>query len=192
MYDVFIEWEGRKPLSRFWQRVRGRAERRRKVKLSDLDAGLDPGCFDLFDVVAVIMLAIVAVIVVVVFAPILIGFLIELAALAVLLLLALAGAVYRTLFRRPWRVVALSGVGELWAWRRVGWRNAQELVSSIRDGLDAGLAPATLHAEFLEDGVPHAVGSGDLGLLANPWFRLASVSGLTAIAGLAVLLRLTS
>lgn len=162
------------------------------MKLSDLDAGLDPGCADAFDAVAVLLLAIVAVVVIVVFAPILIGVLIELAALAVLLVLALAGALYRTLFRRPWRVVALSGDGELWAWRQVGWRNARELESSIRDGLDAGLAPDTLHAERLEDGVPHTVGSSDLGLLANPWFRLASVSGLAAIAGLALVLRLTS
>lgn len=192
MYDVFIEWEGRKPLSRFWQRVRGRAERRRKVKLSDLDSGIDPGCFDLFDAVAVVMLAIVAVVVIVVFAPILIGIVIELAALAVLLLLAVAGAAYRTLFRRPWRVVALSSDGELWAWRQVGWRNANELVSSISDGVDAGLGPATLHTELLEEGVPHAVGSTDLGLLANPWFRLASAAAVTAIAVIAIVLRLTS
>jgi hypothetical protein len=55
--------------------------------------------------------------------------------------------VWRTMLRRPWRVVARrieSETGEVWAHEVVGYRAARRRVRDTAEGLAQGRAPADL------------------------------------------------
>ncbi len=181
-WECFIEWEGRQPLRRTFGQLRAHREARahKRAKTDFMDLG--DGCFvvgnlaDVFLPIAVIfgvvMLAAFAFLAWPVFVAILFG-VVELAALA---LLVGVGFIGRTLFRRPWRVVAVASNGELWAWRQKGWMTARELVRLIRTQLAEGVHASSIVPEQLEPGSPFIVSAdAPVGLLAKPLFRIGAI-----------------
>jgi len=142
-WEVFIEWSGRKalsPLSVKALRAREARIRERAGNFADFPAD---GCMSADDFGAV-LLVLLALAILILLAPILLVALF--AIVEVTIVVAIAGAVLmaRTLLNRPWRVVAINPHGELWAWKQVGWQRARELVERIERELDAGADPARI------------------------------------------------
>jgi len=126
---------------RFRHRTRG--ARRRGSELADIP---DPGCAgDIGETIALFLIAVVAIVfVVLVGLPLLVA----LGELVLVLLLAVAGALGRLLFRRPWTVDAVGPAGEHHRWDVVGWRRSGAARRYVAERLaDAGAAPSDHEVE---------------------------------------------
>ena len=97
--------------------------------------------------------------------------------LGVVIVLSAAAFVGRTVLRRPWRVVAVSSGGLLWAWNQVGWFASRELVRLVADELAAGVSPDEIYPAGSEKNSPIRLDpDAPMGLLVKPWARLAAVT----------------
>lgn len=72
----------------------------------------------------------------------------------IFLLLSVALAVFRTLFRRPWKVTARNADGREWTWQQVGYRSSRKLVAEIKQGLQSGLVPTGIAPDRLRSTAP--------------------------------------
>lgn len=99
---------------------------------SDLD--------DYLAIVAAVIGAVVAVIALVWLLPVVWAIVAVLVEVFVLTLIAIAVLLWRTLFRRPWNVVARRG-DDRWVTRVVGYRRARALVRTLSADLEAGVGP---------------------------------------------------
>ncbi|MEM7287330.1 MAG: hypothetical protein AAF480_13340 [Actinomycetota bacterium] len=179
VWECFIEWEGRRPLHRALRRVRDRREARAAKQAEnsslDLTSGCDPlGGVDSLAVVAVVVL----VALILVFAgPWIVAGLFGVVELAVVFVLSVVVFVGRTVLRRPWRVVAVSGGGLVWAWHQVGWIASRELVRVVAAELEAGRNPDEIYPEAAAGGSPTRLDpDAPLGLIAEPWARVAAMA----------------
>jgi hypothetical protein len=120
-------------------RNRSRRVRRRTSDLADLP---DPGCAaDIGEAIAVFVVAVVVIAFVVLVG---IPFLVALGELLLVLLLAVAGAIGRLLFRRPWTLDAVDPDGAHHSWSVVGWRRSGEARRFIADRIArTGTVPTT-------------------------------------------------
>ena len=182
VWECFIEWEGRRPVHRAFRQLREHREARarRQAEVSS-DGALDvaSGCLEvlsLIDFVAAIATIVGFITLLVILGP-WIGFvLFGVVELGIVLVLVAAGFLVRTLLRRPWRVVAVNEIGELWAFRQVGWFASRELVRQVAGQLADGRHPADILPDALEEGSPHRLDpDAPMGLLAKPWARAAAV-----------------
>jgi len=134
------------------------AKRRREVEQEDRKSGSAGDCLDPlecipadFEVIAVVLLAIVAIVLlffaVMWVAPIMWAVLGVLVEFFFVTIAAVVILVWRTMLRRPWRVVARrieSETGEVWALEVVGYRTARRVVQLTADGLAQGRSPLHL------------------------------------------------
>ena len=179
VWEVFVEWEGRKPLSRSFRRLRsyreGRAKRRSENKADSL---LD-GCDILSGIdadLSIVALVFVLLLLFVVFGPSLILALFGIVEIGLLVVAVAVAFTWRTLARRPWRIAAVSNHGDVWAWNQVGFWRSRRLVHSIADDLGRGEVPQLINPEILEAGSPTVLASDPyLGPTAQPWVRWLSV-----------------
>ncbi len=193
VWECFVEWEGRRALhssARYLRKTReARARRKAEGRSMDIADGCDP--FVGIDGFVAIVVLIAVVLLLVAIGPEFIAVLFGVVELGAVLLLAAIGFGVRTLFRRPWRVVAVSSGGKLRAWRQVGFLAARRLVDEIVDGLRFGHEPITIARGFLEPINPTEVADdAPLGLHANSAYRwLARLVVLAAaIASIAILI----
>lgn len=182
VWECFIEWEGRRPLHRAFRRLRAHRESRaRQQATTSSDGSLDllGGCVDvlsIIDFIAVVAFFAVFVTLVIAFAPWIGLVLFGVVELGIVLVLLAAGFLVRTVTRRPWRVVAVNGAGELWAFRQVGWFASRELVRQLATQLADGRHPAEVLPDALEAGSPYRLDpDAPMGLLAKPWARMAAI-----------------
>ncbi len=190
-WEVFVEWEGRKPLSRSFRRLRGYREARAKRRSSNSAENLLDGCdfASSFDSdLGVVALVLLLVLVVVLFGPTLFLVLFGIVEIGLLVVAVTVALSWRTLARRPWRIAAVSNHGAVWAWGQVGFWRARRLVQSIADELERGAAPQLTEPEKLEAGAPMMlVGEPYLGPTAQPWVRwLSLVVAVAASIGIVV------
>lgn len=190
-WEVFVEWEGRKPLSRSFRRLRAYREARAKKRSSNSADSLLDGCDFMsgFDAdLGVVAIVLVLLLIAVFFGPslflVLFG-IVEIGLLVVAVAIALS---WRTLARRPWRIAAVSNHGAVWAWNQVGFWRSRRLVHTIADELERGAAPQLTEPEKLEPGAPTMlVGEPYLGPTAQPWVRwLSLVVAVGAAVGIVV------
>lgn len=189
VWEVFVEWEGRRPLRRsirrFNQRREARARKRADNKASDLLDGCDAvGGIDELGA-AVVLVGVLLLLVVA--GPWVLLFLIALAEFGLILALAAVAFAGRTFLRRPWRVVAVDASGELWAWHQVGWFAARALAAETADAMATGRSPSTIVPDQLEAGSPTRIApDADLGMVASAAVRWTT-AGL-CIIGLVVVI----
>jgi Flp pilus assembly protein TadB len=129
-------------------RKQRRADKREKEGSDWLDCVDCPGGGDIDDL-AIILLAIVAVVLLffllVWIAPVVWAILLVLVEFFVVTIAAIAILVWRTLLRRPWRVVARRiEAGESWAHEVVGYRAARRKVREVAESLRLGITPGDL------------------------------------------------
>ena len=196
VWECFIEWEGRRPVHRAFRLLREHREARarQQAKASSDAVDVAGGCLDVLsmvDFVAVIALIIGFVTLMIIIGPWIGLVLFGIVELGIILVLIAAGFIARTVLRRPWRVVAVNDVGELWAFRQVGWFASRELARQVADQLAAGCHPAEILPEALEDGSPYRLDpDAPMGLLAKPWARPAALGFIVicVLTSLAVLI----
>ena len=117
-----------------WGRFLDRSRKARR-RTSELGDAPDPGCaLDLAEAIAVFVVAVVAIAFLIFIG---IPFLIALAELLLIVVLALAGIVGRVLFRRPWTVDAVSPAGSHHMWSVAGWRASAAARQFIADRVAA-------------------------------------------------------
>jgi hypothetical protein len=122
--------QGEHPWSRFRRRARGTG--RRAGELADAD----PGCLDLGDLVAAVVIVAVVLLAVFVVVPLLVA----VVDLLLILVLTVLGLAARVVFRRPWVVEATRrGEAIRHTWRVVGWRASGERVDEVAGALAHGL-----------------------------------------------------
>lgn len=192
-WEVFVEWEGRKPLHRAFRRLRqyreARAQKRTENRSLDLLDGCGPdGGEAFFWIVAIVL----AVFVIVVLGPWILLALFGIVELGLILIAVVIGLVGRTLTRRPWRVAAVSHHGHVWAWRQTGFWKARRLAGTIARGLESGASPGSLAEAQLESPEPIRIGTDpDTGPLTHPAIRIASIVILVAaVVGIVVTIAL--
>lgn len=178
-WEIFVEWEGRKTLHRAFRRLRAHREARAQGRSENRDhAGLD-GCDPfggLGDELAVIALFMVVSIVLLFFGPWLFAAFLGLLELGIIIVAVMFGFVGRTLFRRPWRVAAVSQSGTVWAWQQIGFGKARRLVHEIADGLESGWPPRSFAPDRLESPTAYELGPDpDFGPLMKPEIRFAII-----------------
>jgi hypothetical protein len=134
------------------------AKRRREVEPEERKSGSPADCLDPLEcipadleILAVIVLVVVAVVLiffaVMWMAPIVWAILGVLVEFFFVTIAAVVILVWRTMLRRPWRVVARrveSEMGEVWAMEVVGYRTARRVVRLAADGLAQGRSPLQL------------------------------------------------
>lgn len=134
-------WAPRLQQERLWTRLRRRMGRTGRAAADGLSVP-DIGFLDLFDdAFAVIGLFIAAVIVVVVLVFVVVPLLVALLDLVVVVLISLVGVAGRVMFRRPWVVEAVDGVGRRYTWRIVGRRESRAAVDAIAAAFAHGHTP---------------------------------------------------
>lgn len=113
-----------------WARFRQRSRKARQ-RASDVGDVPDPGCApDVAEgIVAFVVIVALALFLIFIGIP----FLIALGELVLIVLLGVAGAVGRVLFRRPWTVDAVEPTGAHHSWSVVGWRASARVRGFIAD-----------------------------------------------------------
>jgi hypothetical protein len=152
-WDVHVEWIGRRldqgPLLRRWHERRRRRANRRLGREKEKGSWLDALDFpvDLPDSLAALAIAVavvVAIVLIVLVGPWFLALLFGAIELTLILLACIAVIVWRTVLRRPWRVVAIAADGREHHWDVVGWRRSRERVRQVARGLEAGVPPAAI------------------------------------------------
>ena len=188
-WEVFLEWEGRKPLSRSFRRFRSYREARAKKRGKNKADSLLDGC-DIFSGVdadlPVVAVVFIVVMLLVVFGPGLFLLLFGIVEIGLLLAAVIIALSWRTLARRPWRIAAVSHHGDVWAWNRTGFWGSRRLVHSIADGLERGEVPQLIEPELLEADTPTVLAADPyLGPTAQPWVRwLSAVVVVASVAAI--------
>jgi hypothetical protein len=158
-WRIEIEWIARRirnPFRRSWDvakqrfaETRRRRRERKEAKEREDDSGSWLDCVDCpgvdgLDDLAVIALAILAIVLIFVLivwvAPVLWAVLAVLIEFFFVTLAAIAILVWRTVLRRPWRIVAL-GDGQRWWTDVVGYRAARRRVREVATGIERGSHP---------------------------------------------------
>ncbi len=99
----------------------------------------------------VIVVAIIAAVIAIVFlGPGLLALLVGAIELTIIVVACVAVIVWRTLRRRPWRVLAISADGRHHAWELRGWRRSRALVRTIAEGIETGLPPTAIEPAALQ------------------------------------------
>lgn len=107
--------------------------------------------------------------------------------MTIVVLIAGAALAARTLFGRPWRVLAIDGEGETWSWKQVGWQSARELAQRIQAELDAGATPNQIPpGAATPEGRSQLPPYLDTGLVGATWVRVASKVALLVLVVWAV------
>lgn len=184
VWECFIEWEGRGALQSSARYLRGAREARARRKAKDAKLDLLDGCDPLSAIDSWPMLVLaLAIFIVVLIGPEFVALLFGVVELGAIVLLVVGGLIGRVLFRRPWRVVAVSDKGTVWAWRQVGIRPSLRLVDEIVDGLEIGHQPSMIASDRLEAVNPSTIADdASLGPFANPsylwWARFVVITAL--------------
>jgi hypothetical protein len=174
---VFVEWSGRGALSPISRKALRAREARFRERARNLTDGVPDGCdfgTELGDFPAIIFLIIVVVLLVAI-GPLIAVVAFALIEVTVVVLIAAAAIVARTLLGRPWRVLAVNARGQTWSRKQVGWGDARQLATRIQAELDAGASP-----EQVPPGAAAAEGPSqlpedmDTGLVGRTWVRVAS------------------
>ena len=157
-WRIEIEWIARRirnPFRRSWNvarqrfadtRRRRRERKEAKARGDDSRSGIDcvdcpAGDLDDLAIVALAILAILLIFVLIVWvAPVLWAVLGVLLEFFFVTIAAVAILVWRTVLRRPWRIVALSD-GQRWWTDVVGYRTARRRVREIAEALERGSHP---------------------------------------------------
>lgn len=179
-WEIFVEWEGRKPLHHAFRRLRAHREAKAQKRSESNGDNLLNGCDQLggaTDELLVLAILAMVILLLVLFGPWFLAVVFGIIELGVILIAVFFGLVGRTLFRRPWRVAAVSEAGDVWAWRQTGFRKARKLVHEVAAGLSAGSAPLTLATDRLESTTAYQLGpEPDLGSMIKPELRLAAIA----------------
>lgn len=178
-WAVFVEWSGRSslaPLSASRMRERREVYLKRDNSMSDwIDLGTD---LSPISILASIVLGLIMFAVFPLVAPLFAAIgvaIVAIAEVAILLGIAAFTIAARTLFGRPWRVLAVNDRGETWAWSQTGWRDARKLADRIRDELAAGSAPDVIPpGSSTPQGQGRRYDPNDSDLARKFWVRLAS------------------
>ncbi len=87
----------------------------------------------------------VTIFIVVVLAAVFVGIplLVAVIDLALIVIVALLGALTRVVFRRPWIVEARADDGSIATWRVVGWRASGERVAEVEGLIRSGVVPTS-------------------------------------------------
>ena len=119
----------------------GSRQQRREDRWYDF-LDLDPGCLDIGELPAV-LLVIIGVVLLVWLGPGLIALLVGLGEFVLVLLGAVAVFVWRTVARRPWAVVATDGE-VTYTWSVTGYRKARAVVLSAAESVARGTGAVTV------------------------------------------------
>ncbi|HEX2040128.1 MAG TPA: hypothetical protein VHF47_10400 [Acidimicrobiales bacterium] len=117
--------------------------RRPRADSTDLNLVDPSGCLD--DTVGAVVAIVAGVVLAVLFVIFVVPVLITLFEVALVLLLAAAGAMARIVLRRPWVVEATPATGSgCFRWKVVGWRRSGEVVDEVARRLAAGERPLSV------------------------------------------------
>jgi len=193
-WSVFVAWSGRNALSPLSSNTLRARQARHRERAKDIGKELPDGC-DLgseIDGIAIFFIVLIAIVVLIALGPLLAVLALAVVEVTIVVLIAGAAIVARTVLGRPWTVMAVNARGENYSWQQVGFSEARDLAKRIQAELDAGADPERIAPRgAVPQGPGELVDHDDTGLVAKTWVRVSAkivvaVTTIWAVATIAI------